>query len=59
MTDAERHKAILEAIRNYTTEKTTSKKVARDALIAEGIYTSKGELRPEFGGPLKKPKKVA
>jgi len=59
MTHAQRNAAILRAIEKYTKEKTVSKKIARDALIAEGIYKKNGKLRVEFGGSTKKPKAVA
>ena len=48
MTQSERNKKILEAIKTETARALTSRKTARDTLIKEGIYTSKGELRAEF-----------
>lgn len=50
MTDAQRRMAIKKFIIEYTAAHTVSKKVARDTLIAEGIYTQKGKLRAAFGG---------
>ena len=54
-----RNSAIKELIQRYTERVTVSKKTARAALIAEGIYNKKGVLRPEFGGPGKKSKSAA
>lgn len=59
MTDAQRRTAIQALIEKHTLANTVSKKVARDALINEGIYTKKGELRVEFGGASKKNNKAA
>jgi hypothetical protein len=50
MTEAQRHKAIQRLIKRYTAANTASKAVARKTLIKEGIYTKKGDLRPEYGG---------
>lgn len=50
MTDAQRRNAIKKLISEHTAAKTVSKKIARQTLIAEGIYTQKGELRAAFGG---------
>jgi len=52
----ERNKKILAIIEEYTKRATVSQKVARETLIREGIYTKKGQLRVEFGGPGKKRK---
>lgn len=49
--DQKRRDAILAMIDRYTAEKTVDRKTAREALIAEGIYTKKGKLRVAFGGP--------
>jgi hypothetical protein len=54
MTHAKRNQKILEAIAEETARALQSKKIARDTLIAEGIYTIKGKLRVEFGGVSKK-----
>ncbi|MFY9350541.1 MAG: hypothetical protein WBL20_04380 [Sphingobium sp.] len=54
MTHAQRNRRILEAITEQTEEAMVSKKAARAVLIKEGIYTAKGKLRVEFGGPSKK-----
>lgn len=59
MTDAQRRAAILKIIEERTEQMTVSQKAARDALIKEGIYTQRGELRVEFGGGTKKKVKVA
>jgi hypothetical protein len=53
MTDGERRKGLLEFIRVYTSANTASKALAKRALIETGIYTKKGTLRVEFGGPSK------
>ncbi|MBL8572517.1 MAG: hypothetical protein JNM13_02450 [Hyphomicrobiaceae bacterium] len=54
--DQKRRDAILAMIEEYTKENTVSRKVARDTLIAEGIYTKRGKLRAEFryDSPIKK-----
>lgn len=59
MTDEERRAAIKKLIKDYTAKITVSKEAAREALIAEGIYTENGDLAPEYGGPVKKPKSAA
>ena len=51
MTQAQRNRKILKAIQEDTKRALTSEKTARAALIRDGIYTSKGKLRAEFGGP--------
>ncbi len=56
MTLEKRNAAIKAMIKTYTDRITVSKEAARAALIAEGIYTKKGVLRREFGGPGKKSK---
>lgn len=53
MTDAKRRDRILRLIREDTARNTKSAATARRSLIATGIYTKKGELTPEFGGPRK------
>ena len=59
MTDAQRRVAIQTMIKVHTDANTTSKAVARAALLSEGIYTKKGALRVEFGGESKKSKSAA
>lgn len=54
MTHAQRNQKILEAIAQETERALISKKAARETLIKEGIYTTKGKLRVEFGGERKK-----
>jgi hypothetical protein len=53
MTHAQRNQKILAAIAEETERAVTSKKTARETLIKEGIYTTKGKLRAEFGGSKK------
>lgn len=48
MKDTNRRAAVLEVIRAKTAINIASRKTARDALIAEGIYTQNGALRAEF-----------
>jgi hypothetical protein len=50
MTHAQRNERILKAIEDGTARASVSKQVARATLIKEGIYTTKGNLRAEFGG---------
>ncbi|MCA3564451.1 MAG: hypothetical protein IOC90_11950 [Methylocystis sp.] len=57
MTHAQRNQKILNAIKDETKRGLVSKKAARDTLIKEGIYTTSGKLRKEFGGG-KTPKKA-
>lgn len=59
MTNAKRNDAIQALIKDHTDKHTTSKAAAREALIGEGIYTRKGNLRVEFGGAPKKAKHAA
>jgi hypothetical protein len=54
MTEAERNQKILSAIKRGTARALASKKIARETLIEEGIYTRSGRLRVEFGGPGKR-----
>jgi hypothetical protein len=49
MTDTERE-TFKAFIKQYTADNTKSKKDAQKVLIEEGIYTSGGALRPEYGG---------
>jgi len=59
MTHAQRNQKILDAIAEETERALASKKVARETLIKEGIYTTKGKLRVEFGGESKKERVAA
>ncbi len=59
MTEAQRHIAILTLINDHTKRHTVSKAAARADLISSGIYTKKGQLRVEFGGPGSKGQKAA
>jgi hypothetical protein len=59
MTHAQRNQKILEAIAKETARAIASRKIARDTLIGEGIYTTEGKLRAEFGGQPKKAKVAA
>lgn len=54
MTHAQRNRRILDIIEKETVRASSSRKIARETLIAEGIYTKKGKLRVEFGGERKK-----
>jgi hypothetical protein len=54
MTHDQRNRKILDAIAEETQRATSSQKVARETLIKEGIYTTKGKLRVEFGGASKR-----
>jgi hypothetical protein len=54
MTHAQRNQKILIAIAEETARAVSSRKAARETLIKEGIYTTKGKLRAEFGGSSKK-----
>ena len=59
MTHAQRNQKILAAIAEETARAVQSKKIARETLIAEGIYTTKGKLRVEYGGEGKKARVAA
>lgn len=59
MTHAQRNKKILDAIAAETERALASKKIARQTLIDEGIYTTKGKLRVEFGGDGKRDRVAA
>ncbi|WP_146217025.1 hypothetical protein [Falsiroseomonas bella] len=63
MTDAQRQ-AIKRIIQRHTAVNTTSRAVARAALVREGIHTADGRLAPEYGGrtvaaPSVKPRKAS
>ena len=51
MTHAERNAAIKLAIIAHSKKALASPAAARRSLIASGIYTKEGQLRPEYGGP--------
>lgn len=59
MTRAERNRKIIEGIEAETERALVSKEAARELLIREGIYTTDGKLRPEFGGETRKKAKTA
>lgn len=59
MTDKQRRILIEKLIAEYTDKNTVDRRTARDTLINEGIYTTKGTLRVEFGGESKKTKNAA
>ena len=59
MMHSQRNQKILNAIAEETKLALQSKKAARAALISEGIYTTKGKLRVEFGGERKKARSAA
>ena len=59
MTHAQRNQKILDAIAEETQRALSSKKVARETLIKEGIYTTRGKLRVEFGGSSKRDRAAA
>ncbi len=50
MSSEQDRQEVIRLIRQYTDEKTATKKLARDALITEGIYTASGELAESYGG---------
>jgi len=50
MTKEQERQEVIKLIRQYTDEKTITKKTARDALISEGIYTATGKLAESYGG---------
>lgn len=50
MSHAKRNERILAAIAAETARALASKKTARETLIKEGIYTTRGKLTVEFGG---------
>lgn len=54
MTHAQRNAEILKLLDEQMNRALESKEAARAALIREGIYTTKGKLRVEFGGKGKK-----
>lgn len=50
MTKAERNTKLIALIERETKRGLKSKSTARSMLIAEGIYTPKGNLKKAFGG---------
>jgi len=58
MTETQRRAEIGKLLAKHAKESTVSREVARQTLIREGIYTRKGELRAEFGGPGNKAKRA-
>lgn len=50
MTIEQRNAEILRILAERTKANTASPERARAALISEGIYTAKGNLRAQFGG---------
>ena len=50
MTHEQRNEKIIRAIEEATAKALVSKKKAREALVSDGIYTTEGKLRAEFGG---------
>ncbi|MBK8631369.1 MAG: hypothetical protein IPN84_14600 [Sphingomonadales bacterium] len=48
MTEAQRYKAISDMLDAYTAKHTVSPEAARKALIREGIYTPKGNLKKKY-----------
>lgn len=48
MTHAQRNAEILRLLEEQTERAVVSKKAARESLIREKIYTTKGKLRVEF-----------
>lgn len=59
MTLEQRNAEILKALAAQTKLNTVSREAARAALINEGIYTAKGDLRAKFGGGSRKAKHAA
>jgi len=54
VTKEQRNEKILRAIEQATARGVVSKAKARETLVAEGIYTTNGKLRAEFGGKSRK-----
>lgn len=50
MTHAERNAAIKKLIEQRTEATTSTREIARETLIKEGIYTKKGNLTANYGG---------
>lgn len=59
MTDIERLTLLRALLKQHTKASLVSKKVARQTLIDEGIYTKGGKLTAEYGGTTKKVKTAA
>ena len=56
MTRQQQVQKVLAAIKTQTKRAAKSKTTARELLIKEGIYTTEGHLREEFGGSKKRTK---
>lgn len=56
MTRQQQIQKVLAAIKTQTKRAAKSKTAAREFLIKDGIYTSEGHLREEFGGAKKRAK---
>ena len=54
MSDATRNETIKKLIVERTRAKTVCRKIARETLISEGVYTKKGTIRANYGGGAKK-----
>lgn len=52
MTEAQRYKAISQAIKAYTKENAKSPETARASLIREGIYDKNGKIKDRFNEKL-------
>lgn len=48
MTETQRYAAIAQMIERYTLDNSGTPEAARAALIREGIYTAKGNLKKKF-----------
>jgi hypothetical protein len=59
MTHTERNATVSAALAAHATKSKGNKAFARQSLVAAGIYTSAGALRPEYGGPIAKAKAKA
>jgi hypothetical protein len=59
MTHTERNATVSAALAAHATKSKGNKAFARRSLVAAGIYTNAGALRPEYGGPTTKAKAKA
>jgi hypothetical protein len=50
MTNEAQRAAIQQMIQRHTAAASATQKTARESLIKEGVYTTKGHLSPAFGG---------
>ena len=55
--NAAKRAAFAMMVKRYTKAKRATREIARETLIAEGIYTADGKLTVEYGG--EKPRKRA